>query len=35
MSDKDFVTKYLKDFSSLITPTDEVIEKALILFDIK
>ena len=27
MSDKDFVTKYLKDFSSLITPTDEVIEK--------
>ena len=23
MSDKDFVKKYLKDFSSLITPTDE------------
>lgn len=27
MSDKDFVKKYLKDFSSLITPTDEIIEK--------
>ena len=39
MSDKDFVTKYLKDFSSLIIPSDEIIEKIIlikkILLDIK
>lgn len=27
MSDKDFVTSYLNDFSSLISPNDEIIEK--------
>ena len=31
MSDKDFVEKYLKDFSSLIKPNDEIIEKILLI----
>ena len=31
MSDKDFVTKYLKDFSSLIIPNDEIIEKITLI----
>ena len=26
MSDKDFVNNYLKDFSSLISPNDEIID---------
>ena len=29
MSDKDFVAKYLKDFSSLILPNDEITEKII------
>ena len=39
MSDKDFVNNYLKDFSSLISPNDEIIEKIInvknILLDVK
>ncbi len=39
MSDKDFVNNYLKDFSSLISPNDEIIEQIInvkkILLDIK
>ena len=39
MSDKDFITSYLKDFSSLILPNDEITEKIInikkILLDIK
>ena len=29
MSDKDFITKYLKDFSSLILPSEEITEKII------
>lgn len=29
MSDKDFIAAYLKDFSSLILPNDEIIEKII------
>ena len=39
MSDKDFITSYLKDFSSLILPKDEITEKIIsikkILLDIR
>ena len=39
MSDKDFITSYLKDFSSLILPNDEITEKIIqikkILLDIR
>ena len=39
MSDKDFVAKYLKDFSSLILPNDEITEKIIfvkkILLEVK
>ena len=27
MSDKDFVTEYLEDFSTLVKPNNEIIEK--------
>ena len=29
MSDRDFVTKYLKDFSLLVNPNDEIVEKII------
>ena len=29
MSDKEFVKKYLEDFSSLISPNNEIIEKII------
>lgn len=39
MSDRDFVTKYLKDFSLLVNPNDEIVEKIIqikkVLLDIK
>ena len=31
MSDKDFVNKYLKDFSSLVSPNDEIIKKIILI----
>ena len=31
MSEKDFVNKYLKDFSSLILPNDEIVEKIILI----
>ncbi len=34
MSDKDFITKYLKDFSSLVSPNDEIIEKITLIKNI-
>ena len=30
MSDKDFVKNYLEDFSALVRPSDEIIEKLLL-----
>ena len=39
MSDKDFIISYLKDFSSLILPNDEITKKIIkikkILLDTK
>ena len=39
MSDRDFVTKYLKDFSLLVNPNDEIVEKIIqikkVILDIK
>ena len=29
MSDKDFIKKYLEDFSSLIKPNDQIVEKII------
>ena len=34
MSDKDFVNKYLKDFSSLLIPNDDLVEKIISVKDI-
>ena len=34
MSDKDFVKKYLEDFSSLVKPNAEIIEKITSVRDI-
>ena len=29
MSDKDFIKKYLEDFSSLVKPNDQIVEKII------
>ena len=34
MSDKDFINKYLKDFSSLLIPNDDLVEKIISVKDI-
>ena len=34
MSDKDFVNNYLKDFSHLIKPNDEIINKIINVRDV-
>ena len=34
MSDKDFINKYLEDFSSLVKPNDQIIEKIINTRDI-
>ena len=34
MSDKDFVKKYLEDFSSLAKPSEKIVEKIISVRDI-
>ena len=34
MSDKDFIKKYLEDFSSLVKPNDQIVEKIISARDI-
>ena len=34
MSDKDFIKEYLEDFSSLIKPNDQIVEKIIKTKDI-
>ena len=34
MSDKNFVNSYLKDFSSLLQPNDDVVDKIISVRDI-
>ena len=34
MSDKNFVEKYLEDFSSLVKPNDQIVEKIISARDI-
>ena len=34
MSDKDFVNNYLKDFSSLLKPNEDIVDKIIKVRDI-